>query len=56
MYATAKGVYEISDKGTRFIPANATKQMLAIAALAIVAGRFAGRRKRQKEQYKGFKA
>jgi uncharacterized spore protein YtfJ len=56
MYATAKGVYEISDKGTSFIHANAAKQMLVIAALAFVAGRFVGRRKRQKEQYKGFKA
>ena len=56
MYATAKGVYEVTDKYTRFIPANATKQMVAIAALAFVAGRFIGRRKRRREQYKGFKA
>jgi uncharacterized spore protein YtfJ len=56
MYATAKGVYEVTDKCTRFIPANATKQLLAMAALAFVTGRWMGRRKRRKEQYKGFKA
>ena len=32
MYAKARGVYEISSQGTRFIPANNTKQLL-IAAL-----------------------
>src|SRR3954471_12126620 len=31
MYATAKGVYEISEKSTRFIPANAMKQLLTSA-------------------------
>jgi uncharacterized spore protein YtfJ len=33
MYARAKGVYEITDTGTRFIPVNNTAQIL-LAALA----------------------
>jgi uncharacterized spore protein YtfJ len=56
MYATAKGVYEITDKGTCFIPADATKQLLAIAAIAFVTGRWVGRRKRKNEQFIGHKA
>jgi uncharacterized spore protein YtfJ len=56
MYATAKGVYEISDKGTRFIPADATKQLLTIAAIAFITGRWMGRRKRTRQEYKGHKA
>jgi uncharacterized spore protein YtfJ len=45
MYATPKGVYEISGKSTRFIPANATKQLLMIAVLAFIAGRWMGSKK-----------
>jgi uncharacterized spore protein YtfJ len=56
MYVTAKGVYEISDKSTRFIPANATKQLLAIAAIAFVTGRWMGLRKGKKHQFIGHKA
>ena len=56
MYATAKGVYEVSDKCTRFIPADATRQLLTIAAIAFVTGRWIGRRKRRKQEYKGHKA
>src|SRR3954466_7222063 len=56
MFATAKGVYEITDRWTRFIPANATKQLLGIAALAFIAGRWMGRRKGRKGQYIGHKA
>lgn len=55
MYATPKGVYEISDKCTRFIPADATKQFLSVAAMAFLAGRWVGRRKRKKEQFMGHK-
>lgn len=56
MYATAKGIYEVTNKCTRFIPANATKQMLTIAAMAFITGRWMGRRKRKKDQYTGHKA
>lgn len=56
MYATPKGVYEISDKCTRFIPADATKQFLSVAAMAFLAGRWVGRRKRKKEHFDGHKA
>lgn len=56
MFATAKGVYEVTDKCTRFIPANATKQLLVIAAVAFLTGRWVGHRKRKKESYMGHKA
>ena len=56
MYATPKGVYEISEKCTRFIPADATRQFLTIAALAFFAGRIMGRRHRKREQFAGHKA
>lgn len=39
MYATPKGVYEISGKCTRFIPANATKQILMVALFAFLTGK-----------------
>jgi Uncharacterized conserved protein len=46
LMTTAKGVYEITGKCTRFIPANATMQYIAIAAFAYLAGRLIGRKKR----------
>lgn len=36
--ACASGVFEISDKGTRFIPANNTLQLLGAALLGVVIG------------------
>jgi hypothetical protein len=56
MFATAKGVYEITDKCTRFIPANAARQLLSMAAIAFITGRWIGRRKRRKDYSKGAKA
>lgn len=44
MYATAKGVYEVAANRTRFIPANATKQLLMVAAVAFLVGRWIRRR------------
>jgi len=55
MIAMPKGVYEVTDKRTRFIPANATRQMLAIGTIAFLFGRWAGRRNRKKELYKALK-
>lgn len=46
LMTTAKGVYEITGKCTRFIPANATMQYIAIAVFAYLVGRLIGRRKR----------
>lgn len=56
MYATAKGVYEVTGKCTRFIPANATKQLFMMAAVAFLAGRWVGRKKRKKDLLSGHKA
>lgn len=56
MIATAKGVYEVTSKCTRFIPANAARQLFTMAALAFVAGRWVGRRKSKKELHLGHKA
>jgi uncharacterized spore protein YtfJ len=36
--ACASGVYEITDQGTRFIPANNTMQLLGAALLGVVIG------------------
>ena len=36
--ACASGVFEITDKGTRFIPANNTVQLLGAALLGLVVG------------------
>ena len=45
MYATAKGIYEISGTRTRFIPAIAFKELLTVAAIAFVVGRWTVHRK-----------
>lgn len=45
LITTAKGVYEITGKCTRFIPANATMQYIAIAVFAYLAGRIISRRR-----------
>lgn len=44
LLARAKGVYEISEKGTRFIPANNTLQLLGAAMLGFLVGTWARRR------------
>lgn len=46
LMTTAKGVYEITGKCTRFIPANANMQYIAIAVFAYLVGRLIGRKKR----------
>lgn len=38
LMARAKGVYEVSEKGTRFIPANNTLQLMAAALLGFLVG------------------
>jgi uncharacterized spore protein YtfJ len=45
MYATAKGIYEISSTRTRFIPAIAIKELLTVAAIAFIVGRWTVHRK-----------
>lgn len=55
LYATAKGVYEVTDKCTRFIPANATRQLIAIATLSFVVGRWIGGRRMKGQLYKRLK-
>jgi uncharacterized spore protein YtfJ len=48
MIATAKGVYEVTGKCTRYIPANATKQLLVAAGIAFIVGRWVGTKRRNK--------
>ena len=46
MFARPKGVYEISEQGTRFIPANYARQLLAAAFFGfVIGGWFVKRRK-----------
>jgi uncharacterized spore protein YtfJ len=57
MYATAEGVYEVTPQGTRFVPANSTKQLLFVAGIAFLIGRWMGRKKKNKlPAYPSYKA
>jgi uncharacterized spore protein YtfJ len=51
MYATAKGVYEVTEKGTRFIPANAARQLLFAAGIAFFIGRLFAKKKKKAAAY-----
>ena len=46
MYARAKGVYEITDQQTRFIPVNNNSQLLAAAFFGFLIGRFFFRKRK----------
>lgn len=41
---TAKGVYEVTAEGTKFIPANQLRKLLAITFLSFMLGRWVGKR------------
>jgi uncharacterized spore protein YtfJ len=48
--ATAAGVYEVTSKRTRFIPANQTARLIAMATSAFIIGRWFGKRRASKRK------
>jgi uncharacterized spore protein YtfJ len=52
MYATAKGVYEVTEKGTRYIAANSRLKFLVMGGIGFLLGRLVAGRKKNKNKNK----